>query len=81
MATITLPEPTSSSNTISRTDAGQCRFCGAPLEHTLVNLGKSPLCESYLAADQLNEMEPFYPLHVYVCGECFLVQLQEYVSR
>ncbi|HEY8176281.1 MAG TPA: class I SAM-dependent methyltransferase, partial [Gemmatimonadaceae bacterium] len=46
-----------------------------------VNLGKSPLCESYLAADQLNEMEPFYPLHVYVCGECFLVQLQEYVSR
>jgi 2-polyprenyl-3-methyl-5-hydroxy-6-metoxy-1,4-benzoquinol methylase len=81
MATITLPEPTSSSNTISRTDAGQCRFCGAPLEHTFVNLGKSPLCESYLAADQLNEMEPFYPLHVYVCGECFLVQLQEYVSR
>jgi 2-polyprenyl-3-methyl-5-hydroxy-6-metoxy-1,4-benzoquinol methylase len=40
----------------------------------------SPLCESYLAADQLNQMEPFYPLHVYVCGACFLVQLEEYVS-
>ena len=41
----------------------------------------SPLCESYLRPDQLNEMEPFYPLHVYVCERCFLVQLQEYVSR
>jgi hypothetical protein len=40
----------------------------------------SPLCESYLRADQLNQMEPFYPLHVFVCAECFLVQLQEYVS-
>jgi hypothetical protein len=41
----------------------------------------SPLCESYLRADQLNDMEPFYPLHVYVCDRCFLVQLQEYVGR
>jgi hypothetical protein len=40
----------------------------------------SPLCESYLSRDQLNQMEPFYPLHVYVCGECFLVQLEAYVS-
>ena len=40
----------------------------------------SPLCESYRSADQLNQMEPFYPLHVYVCERCFLVQLQEYVS-
>ena len=40
----------------------------------------SPLCESYLREDQLDEMEPFYPLHVYVCHRCFLVQLQEYVS-
>ena len=39
----------------------------------------SPLCESYLRADQLNQMEPFFPLHVYVCEKCFLVQLQEYV--
>jgi SAM-dependent methyltransferase len=40
----------------------------------------SPLCESYLTADQLNRMEPFYPLHVYVCEKCFLVQVEEYVS-
>ena len=40
----------------------------------------SPLCESYLTAEQLNQMEPFYPLHVYVCEKCFLVQVQEYVS-
>ena len=39
----------------------------------------SPLCESYVAADQMNQMEPFYPLHAKVCSECFLVQLDEYV--
>jgi len=40
----------------------------------------SPLCESFVAADQIDQMEPYYPLHVLVCGECFLVQLQEYVK-
>ena len=59
---------------------GACRFCGAALRDTFVDLGMSPLCESYLNRDQLNEMEPFYPLHVYVCAQCFLVQLEEYVS-
>jgi SAM-dependent methyltransferase len=58
----------------------ECRFCKTPLHHTLVDLGMSPLCESYLAAEQLNRMEPFYPLHVFVCDRCFLVQLEEYVS-
>jgi SAM-dependent methyltransferase len=58
-----------------------CRFCGTKLEHTFVDLGMSPLCESYITADHLNEMEPFYPLHVYVCEKCFLVQLQEFVAR
>src|SRR5436190_13222912 len=58
----------------------QCRFCGNALSHTFVDLGMSPLCESYLRADQLNHMEPFYPLWVFVCENCFLVQLQEYVS-
>ena len=57
-----------------------CRFCEASLTHTFVDLGMSPLCESYLTADQLNGMEPFYPLHVKVCEECFLVQLEQYVS-
>jgi hypothetical protein len=40
----------------------------------------SPLCESYLREDQLNHMEPFYPLHVRVCDKCYLVQLEEYVA-
>jgi SAM-dependent methyltransferase len=57
-----------------------CLFCSAPLQHSVVDLGMSPLCESFLTADQLNQMEPFYPLHVYVCDRCFLVQVQEYVS-
>ena len=57
-----------------------CLFCGAPLRHTFVDLGMSPLCESYVSREQLNHMEPFYPLHAYVCGECFLVQLHQYVS-
>jgi hypothetical protein len=57
-----------------------CRHCGAPLRLTFVDLGMSPLCETFLTGDQLNSMEPFYPLHVLVCERCFLVQLQEYVS-
>jgi len=58
----------------------QCRFCNTTLEQTFVDLGMSPLCESFLLPDQLNQMEPFYPLKVYVCNNCFLVQLEEYVS-
>lgn len=57
-----------------------CRFCGAALETTFVDLGMSPLCQTHIAPEQLHEMEPFYPLHAYVCGKCFLVQLQEFVS-
>ena len=58
----------------------RCRFCEEPLQQTVVDLGMSPLCESYLSASQINQMEPFYPLHVRVCGRCLLVQLEEYVS-
>ncbi|HZB90688.1 MAG TPA: class I SAM-dependent methyltransferase [Stellaceae bacterium] len=61
-----------------RVGAG-CRFCGGPL-HDFVDLGMSPLCESFLAADELDGMEPFYPLKVMVCGECFLAQVKEYVA-
>jgi SAM-dependent methyltransferase len=57
-----------------------CRFCRSNLRHTFVDLGMSPLCESYLSLDQLNHAERFYPLHVYVCENCLLVQLLEYVS-
>ncbi|MBV9354209.1 MAG: methyltransferase domain-containing protein [Chloroflexi bacterium] len=57
-----------------------CRFCSAALLDTFVDLGMSPPCESYLRADQLDRMEPFYPLHVRVCRECFLVQLEAYLG-
>ncbi len=58
----------------------KCRFCNEPLRHTFVDLGMSPLCESYIGPEQLNQSEAFYPLHVYLCSECFLVQLDEYVT-
>ncbi len=57
-----------------------CRFCGTVLRHTFVDLGMSPLDNSYLSPAQLQCMEPFYPLHVYVCERCLLVQLQEFAS-
>lgn len=55
----------------------QCRFCDTALVHSFVDLGTSPLANSYLKKENLNKMEPFYPLHVYVCSNCFLVQLPE----
>ena len=60
--------------------SGCCRFCGTSLRHRVVDLGMSPLCESFLRRDELNQMEPFYPLQVWVCEGCFLVQLEEYVG-
>ena len=57
-----------------------CLFCGTPLSHTFVDLGMSPLSNSYLTKEQLQSMEPFYPLHVRACGSCFLVQLPEFES-
>jgi len=55
-----------------------CRFCRANLTRTFVDLGMSPLCETYPSAADLNHGEVYYPLHVYVCEKCFLVQLEEY---
>src|SRR5713226_10021366 len=54
-----------------------CRSCKSTLSETLVDLGVSPLSNSYLTADQLNSMEPFYPLRALVCTVCFLIQLPE----
>ena len=55
-----------------------CRFCQAPLERTFVSLGMSPLSNAYLAKEQLDKGEMFFPLDVFVCGACFLVQLPMY---
>jgi SAM-dependent methyltransferase len=58
----------------------RCRFCGSSLHRTFVDLGMSPLCETYPTREDLNRGEVYYPLHVYVCDHCFLVQLEEYES-
>lgn len=52
-----------------------CRNCDAPLEHVFVDLGMSPIANDYVAVDKANAVEPFYPLRVYVCDHCWLVQL------
>jgi hypothetical protein len=57
-----------------------CRLCGADLTHTFVDLGMSPLCESYVPAERLDGAETFYPLHVRLCTSCLLVQIPAYVS-
>jgi hypothetical protein len=73
--------PKHTSNASSHVEApAPCRLCGTQLRHSLVDLGMSPLCESFLKAGELDQMEPFFPLHALVCGECFLVQLKEYVT-
>jgi len=55
-----------------------CRFCSAPLEEVFADLGVSPLANSYLKEESLSKMEPHYPLKAWVCGACFLVQLEEF---
>ncbi|MEP9379944.1 class I SAM-dependent methyltransferase [Aquabacter sp. CN5-332] len=57
-----------------------CRHCGSPLSETFVDLGMSPLVQSFVQVDRLDEMEPYFPLHVMVCSDCRLVQLRDYVS-
>jgi 2-polyprenyl-3-methyl-5-hydroxy-6-metoxy-1,4-benzoquinol methylase len=73
MATMTL-----STGTPIQAAAKPCRFCGANLQSTFVDLGMSPLCETYPTANEFHRGEIYYPLHVYVCDACFLVQLEEF---
>lgn len=55
-----------------------CRFCQTPLQHVFIDLVNSPASNSFLTREQLNEPETFYPLKVYTCPNCFLVQIDEY---
>jgi SAM-dependent methyltransferase len=57
-----------------------CRSCGARLRHVFADLGMSPLANNYLSQSQLDRMEPFFPLKVYVCDTCLLVQAQQFES-
>jgi hypothetical protein len=60
--------------------AATCRHCGSPLSLSLVDLGKSPLCQTVLTEGGLGEPEVFYPLHARVCTTCWLVQIPEFVT-
>jgi 2-polyprenyl-3-methyl-5-hydroxy-6-metoxy-1,4-benzoquinol methylase len=71
---------TMASETVEQIVTAACRFCGAPLRKTFVDLAMSPLCESFPSAAELNRGEVYYPLHAYVCEQCFLVQLEQYES-
>jgi len=63
-----------------RLDSHTCRLCDAPLQHLMVDLGPSPLCESYVAPEDYYRPEPFWPIRAFVCDRCFLVQVPELVS-
>ena len=76
MAVAVLAHPQADATTRS----ARCRFCDATLTTTFVDLGMSPLCQTHIEPQQLNRMEPFYPLHAWVCDNCFLVQLEQYVG-
>ncbi|WP_420100950.1 methyltransferase domain-containing protein [Bosea sp. (in: a-proteobacteria)] len=54
-----------------------CRFCGSHLTETFADLGMSPLANSYVRPEAARDMEPFYPLHAYVCSDCRLVQIEQ----
>lgn len=68
------------SKTSTNNQSAGCRLCGAPLDHMMLDLGMSPPCQNRVKREQLNHMEAFYPLRVFVCESCFLVQLDEYVA-
>jgi SAM-dependent methyltransferase len=57
-----------------------CRFCGSPLEHVFADLGMTPLANSYVEPDELLAPETYFPLHVFLCTECMLVQLPAFES-
>ncbi|HEV7969219.1 MAG TPA: class I SAM-dependent methyltransferase [Candidatus Acidoferrales bacterium] len=62
---------------IPKLNEPECRFCGTLLRQSFVDLGMSPLSNSYLRPEHLGQMEPYYPLHARVCEKCFLVQLEQ----
>ncbi|HXC59930.1 MAG TPA: class I SAM-dependent methyltransferase [Steroidobacteraceae bacterium] len=59
----------------------RCRACDAQLSHTFVDLGTAPLCQRHVTPARFSHAEATYPQHVYVCTQCFLVQLPMYVAR
>ena len=56
----------------------KCRFCQSDLKDIFIDLINSPASNSFLTKEQLDEPETFFPLKVYTCRKCFLVQIAEY---
>lgn len=77
--TTAIQQPALRIHTDDRAPAHRCRFCDAPVSHSVCDLGMHPLCESFLTAEQLDQAEAFYPLHAFVCERCFLIQVKDYV--
>lgn len=77
---MTIQTPDISRSTSMAQEQTGCRLCGKLLKHSFVDLGMSPPCESFITADRLDRMEPYYPLYALVCDHCYLVQLKEYFS-
>jgi C-methyltransferase C-terminal domain/Putative zinc binding domain/Methyltransferase domain len=76
----TYTEPLRTDSQGAAVERAACRFCGEPLDLTVVDLGMSPLCESFLPAEKTRHMEPFFPLRVFACERCYLVQLEAFVA-
>jgi SAM-dependent methyltransferase len=74
------PETKTAEVPATESAGAQCRFCGTALTESFADLGVSPASNAYLAKEDLQRMEPFYPLHAFVCTSCFLVQLDEFQS-
>ncbi len=60
--------------------SSKCRFCNNKLEHSVINLGMSPLCQKHVKPENANDMEKFYPLHAFICNKCWLMQLEEFAT-
>lgn len=58
----------------------KCRFCNNKLEHSVIDLGMSPLCQKHVKPENANDVEKFYPLHAYICNKCWLMQLEEFAT-
>lgn len=64
----------------TKSSGSYCRFCAAELKYSVLDLGMSPLCQKHVTPAHANDMERFYPLHVYVCDHCWLVQLEKFAT-
>lgn len=55
-----------------------CRYCQTKLEHVFLDLGFAPPSNAYLSANDLHAPELYFPLRLFVCGQCWLVQTEDY---